>query len=103
MITAGGAGYGGCVGEPRITLVGRDGCHLCDDAREVVRRVAEDTGAGWVELDVDDDPDLLRQYGEMVPVVLVDGSQHDFYRVDERRLRDALQGRRLGVFRPRRG
>ena len=45
---------------------------------------------------MDDDPDLLRQYGEMVPVVLVDGSQHDFFRVDETRLRDALQGRRLG-------
>ena len=89
--------------QPRITLVGRDGCHLCEDARAVVRKVAADTGVGWVELDVDDDPDLLRQYGEMVPVVLVDGSQHDFYRVDERRLRDALQGRRLGVFRPRRG
>jgi len=81
---------------PRITLVGRTGCHLCDDAREVVRAVADDTGAGWVEQLVDDDPDLLRRYGEMVPVVLVDGTQHDFYRVDETRLREALAGRRAG-------
>jgi hypothetical protein len=39
---------------------------------------------------VDDDPDLLRQYSEQVPVVLVDGAQHDFWRVDEQRLRHAL-------------
>jgi hypothetical protein len=76
----------------RITLVGRAGCHLCDDAREVVRRVADDTGAGWTELSVDDDPDLLARYSEQVPVVLVDGAQHDFWRVDEQRLRRALAG-----------
>ena len=77
----------------RITLVGRPGCHLCDDAREVVRRVADDTGVGWVELSVDDDSDLLARYSEQVPVVLVDGAQHDFWRVDEQRLRQALAGR----------
>ena len=81
-------------GRPRITLIGRDGCHLCDDAREVVRRVADDTGTAWVEISVDDDPDLLREYSEQVPVVLVDGAQHTFWRVDEQRLRDALSGRR---------
>jgi hypothetical protein len=81
---------------PRITLIGRDGCHLCDEAREVVRRVAHDTGAGWSEQRVDDDPDLLRRYGEMVPVVLVDGTQHDVFTVDEKRLRGALAGRRWG-------
>jgi hypothetical protein len=88
---------------PRITLVGRDGCHLCDDAREVVRRVADDTGAGGLEQRVDDDPDLLRRYGEMVPVVLVDGTQHGFYTVDEDRLRAALDGRRAGRWGRRRG
>jgi hypothetical protein len=82
------------VPEPRITLIGRAGCHLCDEAREVVRRVADDTGAGWVEVSVDDDVELLRRYSEQVPVVLVDGAQHDFWRVDETRLRDALSGRR---------
>jgi Glutaredoxin-like domain (DUF836) len=78
----------------RITLIGRPGCHLCDDAREVVRRVAHDTGAGWVEVSVDDDPRLLAAYSEQVPVVLVDGAQHDFWRVDEQRLRRALGGGR---------
>ena len=78
----------------RITLIGKPGCHLCDDARVVVERVAADTGAGWQELSILDDDGLREQYAELIPVVLVDGEQHDFYRVDEGRLRAALQGRR---------
>lgn len=79
--------------KPRITLIGRSGCHLCDVAREVVSTVARDAAAGWVEVDVDADPELQRRYGEQVPVVLVDGAQHDFWRVDPVRLRLALAGR----------
>ncbi len=78
----------------RIILIGKPGCHLCDDARVVVERVAADTGAGWQELSILDDDGLREQYAELIPVVLVDGEQHDFYRVDESRLRAALQGRR---------
>jgi hypothetical protein len=75
---------------PRVTLIGRADCHLCDTAREVVRQVLRGTGIGWVEVDVDADAELLRRYSEQVPVTLVDGAQHDFWRVDETRLRDAL-------------
>ena len=78
----------------RITLIGKPGCHLCDDARAVVERVALDTGAGWSELSILDDPELAEKYREQIPVVLVDGEQHDFWRVDEGRLRAALAGRR---------
>lgn len=74
----------------RVLLLGRDGCHLCDDARAVVARVADETGAGWVEASVDDDPTLLGAFSDQVPVVFVDGAQHDFWRVDETRLRGAL-------------
>ncbi|HET8614783.1 MAG TPA: glutaredoxin family protein [Actinomycetales bacterium] len=77
-------------GEPRVVLVGRQGCHLCDEARDVVRRVADETSTSWTEVDVDADPELLRRYSDQVPVVLVDGQQHDFWRVDEQRLRAAL-------------
>ena len=79
---------------PLITLIGKPGCHLCDDARAVVERVAAETGAGWQELSILDDEGLRERYWELIPVVLVDGEQHDFYRVDESRLRAALQGRR---------
>ena len=78
----------------RITLIGKPGCHLCDEARAVVQRVALETGAGWTELSILDDPALAEQYREQIPVVLVDGRQHDFWRVDEGRLRATLAGRR---------
>ena len=78
----------------RITLIGKPGCHLCDDAREVVARVAAETGTRWHELSILDDADLAERYREQVPVVLVDGEQHDYWRVDAERLRGALSGRR---------
>jgi glutaredoxin len=75
---------------PRITLIGKPGCHLCDDARAVVARVAEELGVGWTELDITRDAALAEQYWEQIPVTLVDGRRHDFWRVDEARLRAAL-------------
>ncbi len=75
---------------PRITLIGRPGCHLCDDARAVIERVAADLDVGWTEVSVLDDPQLLAAYAEEIPVTLVDGRRHDYFRVDEGRLRAAL-------------
>ena len=77
---------------PRVTLYSRPGCHLCDDARVVIARVCADLGEAFAEIDIDEDPALLARYGEEIPVTLVDGRQHDFWRVDERRLRAALGG-----------
>jgi hypothetical protein len=75
----------------RITLLYRPGCHLCDDARSVIARVAAELGVGWEERDVTLSADDLAQYSEMIPVTFVDGVQHDFWRVSEARLRAALQ------------
>ncbi|QBR92529.1 glutaredoxin family protein [Nocardioides euryhalodurans] len=77
---------------PRVRLYVRDGCHLCEAAREVVARVCADLGETWDEVDIDTDPALQDRYGEEIPVTLVDGRQHDFWRVDETRLRTALLG-----------
>ncbi|MEO6998674.1 MAG: glutaredoxin family protein [Terracoccus sp.] len=74
----------------RVLLLGRPGCHLCDEARSVIERVAADVGVSWEEQSVDDDPDLLARYADQVPVTFVDGRRHDFWRVDETRLRRAL-------------
>lgn len=79
--------------EPRITLIGKPGCHLCDEAKVVIERVAADTGVGWRELSILDDPELAREYAEQIPVIMVDGRQHDYWRVNEARLRAALAGR----------
>ena len=75
---------------PRVTLYSRQGCHLCDDARQVVARVCADLGESFDEVDVDTDADLVDRFGDEVPVTFVDGRQHDFWRVDEARLRAAL-------------
>jgi Glutaredoxin-like domain (DUF836) len=72
-----------------ITLLSRPGCHLCDDAREVIARVAADTGARWEERDITASADLA-DYWDKIPVTLIDGVQHDFWRVSEDRLRAAL-------------
>ena len=74
----------------RVTLYGKPGCHLCDDAREVVAAVCADLGIGWDEVDITTDAELGRRFGEQIPVTMVDGRQHDFWRVDEARLRAAL-------------
>jgi hypothetical protein len=78
-------------GAPMITLLSRPGCHLCDDARAVISRVAGELGVPWTERDITLSEDDLRAYGEMIPVTLIDGVQHDFWRVSEDRLRKALR------------
>ena len=74
----------------RVILLGKPGCHLCDDARVVVAEVCADLGVAWEELDVLEDPALADRYWDEIPVVLVDGRQHAFWRVDADRLRTAL-------------
>ncbi|TQS39849.1 glutaredoxin family protein [Cryptosporangium phraense] len=73
-----------------VTLLTRVGCHLCDDAKGVIESVARDTGLTWTEVDVDADPELAYEYGDRVPVVLLDGREHGFWRVEEERLRRDL-------------
>jgi glutaredoxin len=75
---------------PVITLLSRAGCHLCDDARAVIARVAADLGVRWEELDITSSDTHMRQYWDQVPVTLIDGVQHDFWFVSEERLRSAL-------------
>jgi hypothetical protein len=74
----------------RITLLARPGCHLCDDAREVIGKVADDLGVSWDERDITQSEALQREYWDKIPVTLIDGVQHDFWRVSEERLRAAL-------------
>lgn len=76
----------------RVTLLGKPGCHLCDEARAVVARVTAELGESFEEISILDDPALQERYWEQIPVTLVDGKQHDFWRVDEQRLRAALGG-----------
>ena len=88
------AGFVASSGQSRpahtITLLTRPGCHLCDDARAVIASVAAELGVAWEERDITRSESDLRAYGDMIPVTLIDGVQHDFWRVSEQRLRSAL-------------
>ena len=82
-------------GPGRVVLYTRAGCHLCDAARATVLEVTAATGTGWAEVDIDtaeDAPALVEAYGELVPVVTVDGVRQGYWRVDAGRLRRALAG-----------
>ncbi len=71
----------------RITLYGRPGCHLCDEAREVLDRVGEP----YDVVDIEQDDELLKRYLERIPVVAVDGVESFDFFVDEDALRARLQ------------
>jgi Glutaredoxin-like domain (DUF836) len=81
-----------------VTLLGKPGCHLCDDARVVVQQVLGEFPSDAVrfeEQSILDDPELLERYADEIPVVLVGGRVHTYWRVDPERLRrtvaDALR------------
>jgi len=74
-----------------VELLSRTGCHLCDEARRLVDPVTAETGVGWTETDIDADPALRAEFGELVPVVRVDGKELGYWRIDEGRLRRALR------------
>ncbi len=76
----------GPAARPRLALVTRRGCHLCDVAKDVMDAVAVQSGETWYELDVGTDIELEREYGDRVPVVLLDGAEHGYFRVDQARL-----------------
>jgi glutaredoxin len=66
-----------------VTLISRDGCHLCEVAEQTLDRIA---AGGWTRVDVDSSLELARDYGDRVPVVLLDGKEHGYWKVEEDRL-----------------
>ena len=74
----------------QVTLITRVGCHLCDDASALLRRLAGELGFGYDEIDVDADRDRRNEYSDRVPVILIDGREHGYWRVEEARFRAAL-------------
>ncbi|HEY2948220.1 MAG TPA: glutaredoxin family protein [Micromonosporaceae bacterium] len=72
--------------ETRLTLLSRPGCHLCEVAKQAMDRVAAATGEPWREVDVTGDLELEREYGDRLPVILLDGREHGYWRVEEDRL-----------------
>jgi glutaredoxin len=74
----------------RVVLISREGCHLCDDAEKVLDRILP---GQWDRVDVDADVELQRDYSDRVPVVLLDGAEHGYWRIEEARLLRDLERR----------
>ncbi|MFT3901048.1 MAG: glutaredoxin family protein [Gordonia sp. (in: high G+C Gram-positive bacteria)] len=79
----------------RIVLLSRAGCSACDTARGDLTRICADLGEGFDEVDVDEraaagDAELRAEYGDRLPVILLDGDEHSYWTVDEGRLRNDL-------------
>ena len=75
-----------------VTVFTRADCHLCEVAVDQVAAIAADTGSSWSAVDVDADSEDRAEYGDRVPVILVDGVEHGYYQVEPDRLRRALRG-----------
>lgn len=76
---------------PTVELLVRQDCHLCEVARTALERILPGFKIVAIVTDIDQDPELRAEYGDRVPVTLVNGSEHGYFDVDEKRLRRTLQ------------
>ena len=74
-----------------VTLYTKPACSLCDDAREALLRVQKGQPFELEDVNVEDDPALFAEYGEQIPVVLLNGTFLFEYHIDEARLRQLLR------------
>lgn len=74
-----------------VTLYGKPGCHLCEDAKTVIEQVRATHPFDLQEVDISIDPALNREYGERIPVVAIDGVERFQYFVDSKALLNSLE------------
>ncbi len=74
----------------QVTLYSRQGCHLCEVAEATLREVRETHPFELEIVDIDQSPELVAEYGEEIPVTVIDGLRHDYFRVDRERFTKAI-------------
>ena len=79
----------------RLRLLSRPGCHLCEEMRRQVEEILADVERQWENVNVDSDPELARRYGEMIPILFVNGRL--FAKIRLPRLAAALRLRRAAI------
>ena len=79
-----------------LTIYSRPGCHLCDEMKAIVARVARRVPLTLDEVDISADPALEQRYGLEIPVLLVNGKKAAKYRVTEWQLTRMLSARAGG-------
>jgi glutaredoxin len=80
-----------------VTIYSRPGCHLCDDMKAVVHKVARTIPVSIEEIDISTDAKLEAEFGLEIPVLFVAGNKAAKYRVGEEELRRILAGRAGGA------
>jgi glutaredoxin len=80
-----------------LKLYGRAWCHLCEALRAELEPIAAEFGVAIEWVDIDTDPTLEALYDELVPVLVLDGVELCHYRLDETRVRNALQSALLNA------
>ena len=78
-----------------VTIYSRKECHLCEEALNVLQKLKNELGFEISEIFIDGNEELEKQYGEQVPVTLIDGVHHDYWRVDPVRFKSSLEKHRL--------
>jgi glutaredoxin len=74
----------------RVTLITRVGCHLCEEAETSLVRLSEELTFSLESVDVDSDRQLANEFSDRVPVILIDGAEHGYWRLEEARFRAAI-------------
>jgi glutaredoxin len=77
-----------------VTIYSRHGCHLCESAIETLESLQVELNFEIEVIYIDGDEKLEKLYGEQVPVTLIGGEHHDFWRVDPDRFRSSLERHR---------
>jgi len=77
-----------------ITVYSRTGCHLCENALKVLQSMKAELNYEIEEIMIDGNDELEKMYGEKIPVTLIDGLHHDFWRVDPERFKSSLEKHR---------
>lgn len=77
-----------------VTIYSRRGCHLCDDAHATLESLQEELNFEIELIFIEDSAELTKLYSDQVPVIHIDGTHHDFYKVDPLRFRSSLETHR---------
>jgi glutaredoxin len=77
-----------------VTIYGRTGCHLCEDALQLLQSMKDELNFDIEEILIDGNEELEKLYSEKIPVTHIDGVHHDFWRVDPERFKSSLEKHR---------
>jgi glutaredoxin len=74
----------------KVVIFSRQNCHLCHEAEKIVREVLSEISFDLEVINIDGNAELESLYGEEVPVTLINGAKHDYFRVDKKRFSEAI-------------